>query len=366
MAFDLGFNYRSTAGYVTDPSYGVPVLSETYPHTYTAANGYSINAGWATAPSTADRSNTNDPRIAGINYHGSTDLDFTVDLSSGSAPGAGTYTVDIAMGDAGSSNDDSYLLLDTSTTLIDATNGGAGIGGIGAGSFYDATVSIVTASTTWTGATVSKTFATTTAILRLKPIISTNTVAHFRLTLAASGTAYTLAVDPMTLHLNAQDVGLTVTAPQAYTLAVDPLTLQINPGDVGLAVTPASQGIGGSLLLLGLQFTRPATGGGIAYSLAVDPLTLHLNLDDVGLQVSGPTSYSLAVDPLVLHVNLADVGLTLTAPFQYSLAVDPLVIHLNGGDVGLAYSPFTPPRALPSTSGRSPYLEYRRHRRMGR
>jgi hypothetical protein len=101
MPFDMGFNFRGTSGYVTDPSYAVPVLGEAYPNTYTNADGKSLNGGWTLAVSILDRASTNDPRIAGINYHFSSPRWFLLDLASGSAPGAGVYTVDIAYGDAG-------------------------------------------------------------------------------------------------------------------------------------------------------------------------------------------------------------------------------------------------------------------------
>ena len=191
MAFDLGFNFRGTAEFVTDPSFGVPVLAEAYPNTYTAANGYSINAGWTTAMSAANRDATNDARIAGINY-GSTQI-FQVDLSSGSAPGAGTYTIDIAAGDAASDNEASYKLFDTTTVLIDGTNGGVGVT-TGAADKYQSAVpnEIITATTTWTGTTAVKAFATTTATLQLFDISSgTPVMAHFRLTLQGGGAATT-------------------------------------------------------------------------------------------------------------------------------------------------------------------------------
>lgn len=194
MAFDMGFDARATAGFVTDPSYGVPVLSEAYPHTYTAGNGNSINAGWDIAPTgQADRVNTNDARIAGINYcaNDATIRNFHVDLASGSAPGAGTYTVDFAIGDASGADNQYFRLFDNTTLLINGLNGGVGFA-TAAGQFVDATLATVTASSSWTGATTSKTFATTTALLEIG---STNNqggftrLAHFRLTLQGGGAA---------------------------------------------------------------------------------------------------------------------------------------------------------------------------------
>jgi hypothetical protein len=187
MAFDMGFDFRGTAGYVTDPAYGVPVLGEAYPHTYTNGNGNSINAGWAVSTSlNLDRTSTNDARIAGANGEGNgTPREFNVNLSSGSAPGAGTYTNDIAVGDSLASVRADFKVLDDTTVLIDGTNGGAGFG-TAANDYIDASLAVVTATTTWTGATVSKTFATTTAKVQIAMdvIASYTFLAHFRLTLA--------------------------------------------------------------------------------------------------------------------------------------------------------------------------------------
>lgn len=195
MAFDMGFDFRSTSGYVTDPSYGVPVLAETYPHTYTAANGYSINAGWSAAPNALDRVNTNDPRIAGANWT-STSKTFQVDLSSGSAPGAGDYSVDIAAGDPGNSNPVNFDLKDNTTSLIYRS----GYFGLAANEFMDATLTEVTATTTWTGTPVTKTFASTTANLVISPDnVGFSMMAHFRLTLeeGLSGSA-AITLDALT------------------------------------------------------------------------------------------------------------------------------------------------------------------------
>lgn len=190
MAFDMGFDFRNTSAFVTDPSYGVPVLAETFPHTYTAGNGNSINAGWDVATSPADRSSTNDPRIAGINFAGTNLVrTFTIDLGSGSAPGSGTYTIDMAVGDAASAQDDEATVFDNVTALITLPRTLVNIG-----HFIDATLTDVTASSSWTGTTVSKTFASTTAKITLNPSGGSGgntltTLAHFRLTLQSAAAA---------------------------------------------------------------------------------------------------------------------------------------------------------------------------------
>src|ERR1043166_760602 len=197
MPFDMGFNFRATSGFVTDPAYGVPVLLETYPHTYTNANGDSVNGGASPnlSGATFNASATNDPRIAGCNYHGSQNVTgeiFQVDLASGSAPGAGTYSVDCAFGSAagfGTTIED-FQIRDNVAVLIDGTNGGSGYT-IVDGHFIDATLTEVVASTTWTGTPVSKAFASTVAIVKRGVSAIPGffaPLAHFRLTKASSPT----------------------------------------------------------------------------------------------------------------------------------------------------------------------------------
>jgi len=190
MAFDMGFDFRGTAGYVTDPAYGVPVLGETYPHTYSNSNGDSINAGWATSVSAYDNNATYDVRLAGANYHSNdgTPRAFTVDLSSGSAPGAGSYNVDLAIGDGGTQD---FAVYDNTTVVIDGTNGGSGY--VTAGIHWiDATLTDRTSGqfTTWPGVAATKAFASTTAKITMNQnnIGSLSTLAHFRLTLQATTT----------------------------------------------------------------------------------------------------------------------------------------------------------------------------------
>jgi hypothetical protein len=194
MAFDFGFDFRGTSGYVTDPSYASVVLGENYPNTYTNGAGKSINAGFTVAGQVnpLDRDNTQDPRIAGTNYEANDGYNnfFQVDLSSGSAPGAGTYSVDLAMGAFISAGKQCFKLLDTTTLLIDGTFGGAGQD-TSAGHFIDATLTDVTGGATWTGTPVTKTFATTLAKLSIGTLALSGSTfpAHFRLTLQAAGAA---------------------------------------------------------------------------------------------------------------------------------------------------------------------------------
>lgn len=189
MPFDMGFNFRNQAGFVTDQAFAVSVKDSDpiYPNTFTNGNGVSVNAGWVSSTNgTQDRAAGNDPRIAGIAYRpndGSEEL-FKVDLSSGSAPGAGTYLVDVAMGgETSSATDNSFKVLDNTTVMIDGTNSGAGYD-INSGDFIDATLATVTASTTWTGTQTPIIFASITAQIGIGYVNSSDNtlLAHFRLT----------------------------------------------------------------------------------------------------------------------------------------------------------------------------------------
>jgi len=123
--------------------------------------------------------------LAGINYKANDGSEqfFRVDLDSGSAPGAGDYAIDIAMGDASSGHLENFNIYDNNDVLIDGTGGGSGIS-TNTGEYVDATLNTVAATTEWTGTPVVKTFSTT--IFRLgiggETLAGDVSVASFRLT----------------------------------------------------------------------------------------------------------------------------------------------------------------------------------------
>jgi hypothetical protein len=140
--WDVGFNFRATAGYVSDPSPTTAAImgATPYPTTRTV-NGQTVTFGWETLGTgylARDRSATVDARLAGINCqlnNGSTST-FRVDL-----PAAGNYTVSLALGDAvggnpqnnyatvvdGSAAVISINALTSSSTFADATGALLGI-----------------------------------------------------------------------------------------------------------------------------------------------------------------------------------------------------------------------------------------------
>lgn len=168
MSWDKGFNFRNSALYVTDGTNETYVVSsaDLYKTTRNGVDfGWSVVAGLAGA----DRSSGNDRRLAGINYNNATQT-FQVDL-----PAAGSYTVQLALGDQGAGGDASCTatVKDSAATLA-TVNFAANV----ANQFTDATGAILT-NVTWPGSEVAATltFATTTLNLVMSSA-SYWTIAH--------------------------------------------------------------------------------------------------------------------------------------------------------------------------------------------
>lgn len=99
-AWDVGFDFRVTQSYVTDPSYAtwVNMTSTPYPTTRTV-NGVSVTFGWESIVSpiySSDNRSDVDPRLAGVNCQINIGVQsvFRVDL-----PATGEYDVALAVGD---------------------------------------------------------------------------------------------------------------------------------------------------------------------------------------------------------------------------------------------------------------------------
>ena len=129
-AWAIGFDFRASSNYVTDPPGDTYVLATTaYPTTF---NG--VNFGWTNVSlvQARNRSTGVDPRLAGMNYaNNGSPATFYVDL-----PASGTYNLALAMGDDGyqaCSVQCQIQFLDGSTVLATLTKGSEN-----AGYFYDA------------------------------------------------------------------------------------------------------------------------------------------------------------------------------------------------------------------------------------
>ena len=178
MAFPQGFNFRSTLGFVTDVSPSEFWSTAAYPKTTASGN----SAGWiVTSGNVANRSATNDARLAGIAYvtAGGTQNKFQILL-----PSAGSYNIRIALGDAGGSNQQSCTILDNTTLLATiATNVTTATQ-----HFLDAT-GVDRTNTTWPGsnALLNLTFASTFCVVTVGvPSGNSTTLAHFYIESAAA------------------------------------------------------------------------------------------------------------------------------------------------------------------------------------
>lgn len=196
---DAGFDFRSTLGFVTDPSYAQFVSgSVNYPTTNTI-NGTSVTYGWESniggSPSDRDRCSSGvDPRLAGLNFvdNGGTDTaTFRIDL-----PASGSYVLQLAATDTGSNPQNPDIAIqDTNSTLATvnvATTGGGGCST--SDQVADITNTLVTAGA-WASApgTLTETFSTTILRLKLGPqsASNSNVITFFRVTQQASANTAT-------------------------------------------------------------------------------------------------------------------------------------------------------------------------------
>ena len=180
MAWDKGFNFRATSGFVTDGSNETYVLEEMYP---TTRNG--VTFGWNAGLQTRDRNSSLDRRLAGSHFTNNTGTQrvFRVDL-----PSAQDYVISLALGDAQYAQ--AYLywqLLDNTNSLaiIDDTDGTAG-------SHFDDATGVDRTAAAWPAdnLTITKTFATTTLNCKIgspSAQAGASTLAHLFVSQAAGG-----------------------------------------------------------------------------------------------------------------------------------------------------------------------------------
>lgn len=114
MAWDKGFNFRATSGYVTDPANTTYVL----PTDGYATTRNSVTFGWNAGVNSADRNSALDARLAGINFNSGGGYEFRVDL-----PSTGDYVIHLAIGDAsgGGTGSQTVDIKDNATTKFSLT-----------------------------------------------------------------------------------------------------------------------------------------------------------------------------------------------------------------------------------------------------
>jgi len=159
-AWDKGFNFRTTSGFVTDGANTTYVLEgDAYP---TVRNG--VTFGWTYSTCITDlggggrdRDAGIDARLAGMNFIANRDerCTFKVDL-----PAAGDYIITLGYGDAGANAKTNYIVVNDSGTAKITLSG---IATLATPTFGDAIGNTYNAAT-WPGSqtTTTKTFSTTT------------------------------------------------------------------------------------------------------------------------------------------------------------------------------------------------------------
>lgn len=161
-SYNLGFNFRSTLGYVTDPANTVGFFGTAYP-TVKAFGALNVNAGWDGAVNVADRSTSIDPRLAGgntVSQNGVT-RKFRVDL-----PVSGVWTIRLAMGNPSFSRAASFDILDSNGTTVLYSRSEVTVT---APQYLDATKVLRATAAAWVNlnAPIDLTFSGTAAFIRL-------------------------------------------------------------------------------------------------------------------------------------------------------------------------------------------------------
>lgn len=179
-AADIGINFRSTAGYCTDPANTTYVLAETYP---TTRNSWTF--GWDGGLEYDDRNSGIDCRLAGAHKwaNNQTPRVFRIDLLS-----AGSKDIHIALGDASADRAYQYVEVYDNATLLLTIDKSSGTT---APAWYDAGGNLRSSAALWTANEVAfnATFASTTCYVKLgHPSAGTgySSISHVRIYDAAA------------------------------------------------------------------------------------------------------------------------------------------------------------------------------------
>ncbi len=291
-----GFNFRATAGYVSDPSNTTHVLATTaYP---TKVGG--VTFGWLSVQRVAsrDRSTQVDPRLAGVDYaNNGAPATFEVDL-----PAAGTYNLSLAMGDDGYGQcwtQCQVQFLDGSTVLATVSGGS-----LPAGSFYDARTKTWTAAA-WPGSNLTQQVTLTGTKLTVVVGSSVNSgdltpIAFLGISqgIGNNNPNFTVSASPSALSIPQgsqgsstitttvsggfnSGIGLSATGvPSGTTVSFNPSTIPA-PGGGTAAMTIA---VGANTATGSYPITVTGSGGGISQTTTV---TLTVTVSQPSLTVTG-------------------------------------------------------------------------------
>ncbi|MGB9253285.1 MAG: hypothetical protein WCC25_00475, partial [Candidatus Korobacteraceae bacterium] len=300
--WSIGFDFRDTTGFVTDPPGDTAVLPTTsYPTNY---NG--TNFGWTNINLVQgrNRSASVDPRLAGINFAtNGAPATFYVDL-----PAAGTYDISLAMGD------ESYpqcwdqceiQFFDGNTLLATITKGETN-----QGFFYDARGNNWSAMQ-WPGSNMIQ-----------------------QVTLA--GTRLTMVVGTSHIEGAVTIIAFLGIAQSSFTLSANPAALTIQQGNQGTS-TITSTISGGFNSSIALSATGAPSGTTVSFS--PNPLPAPGSGNSTMTIVVGanttPGSYPITVTGNGGGIQQnTTVTLTVTAPASFSLSASPSSLTLQQGHQG--------------------------------
>lgn len=197
-AWDKGFNFRATSGFIADGANETYVIdTDVYP---TTRNG--VTFGWTYSScladdggGTRDRDAGIDRRIAGMHFIANRDerCTFKVDL-----PATGDYIITLGYGDAGANAKNNYIVINDSGTARLTLSA---VATLATPTFGDAIGATFNAAT-WPGSqtTVTKTFSTTTLDLMIgsgtTPDATDASIAHLFLSQVASSSTGRVVTTP--------------------------------------------------------------------------------------------------------------------------------------------------------------------------
>lgn len=183
MAWDKGFNFRQTAGWVTDGADETYVLgSDTYPVTR-GGRTFGLTLGGVDNIDRGD--GTQDRRVGGVHYTGDNTATFRVDL-----PNTGPFNVRLAVGDYGFGQTNNHIkIFDNVTEVIN-------VGPVTtiADQYYDASGVARTTIATWAASNVAVNvnFASTTLFLKYPVSGTYSVIAHMFISEGSSALRFIL------------------------------------------------------------------------------------------------------------------------------------------------------------------------------
>jgi uncharacterized membrane protein len=343
--WQLGFDFRNTATYVTDPpgdTYVLPTMA--YP---TKSNGATF--GWlkTSLVQGRDRSKSVDPRLAGINFaNNGSPATFYVDL-----PSPGIYNLSLALGDAGWPEcmvQCQVQFLDGATVLYTLT-----IGPVNQSYFFDAKGNKWSAAM-WPSNNLSQQVTLTGT--RLTMVVGTNkatgdftTVAFLGVTQVSGSPTFSISAAPSSLTIQQGNQGtstITTTISGGFNSAIS-LSASGMPSGVGVSFSPQTipaPGSGSSTMTITVGSSTPVgtypitvtgNGGGMQQNTTV---TLTVTAQQ-------QPSFSISASPSSLTIQQGNQGtstITTTISGGFNSTISLSASGMPSG-VGVSFNPQTIP-----------------------